>query len=102
MTEWAILAAAITGAPSVAAVVVALIVSKHRKWADARAAEAAREAAKHHHVWGMWEEHSVSNWGSPFAPNQVADTRTEFRRRCDVCGDIESKTWSERDRTWMP
>lgn len=96
---WIALAA--TGAPSVATVLVALIISRHRKWADEKASKAAKEAMKHHHVWGMWEEQETADWGHRFAPNVVVDTRTEYRRRCDVCGDVEFKLWSERNRGWV-
>lgn len=79
-----------------AAVLVVLIISRHRRWADEKATKAAEEATRHHHVWGMWEfRRSTTIYSSRNPGGRPVDNHHQYARRCETCGDVEIKTLND-------
>lgn len=96
--SWELALTVATAAPSVAAVAVYGIWSAHRRWAAARADQAATECA---HVWSKWSQGQVTDVYEDDDDARPIDTKRRFARQCDICGDVDFKIWSDRKARWV-
>lgn len=98
MIEWAILAFAITSPIATAAVKMHAARLKHKKWE-------AEQATVCPHVWTAWTKGRTTNIYLPGADHNTDrpwTRRTPYTRTCDMCGDIEIKTWDTKLNNWRP
>ena len=94
MIEWALIAFAIAAPTSAAATKIHAAHLEHKR----REAERSSECP---HTWSTWEEDETTKvWAAP--PGQYPKTsHIRHKRTCEMCGDIDYKTWDTYSAMWL-
>lgn len=94
MIEWALIAFAIAAPTSAAATKMHAAHLEYKR----REAERSSECP---HAWSLWKEDEITKvWANPPGKNPVT-RHIRHKRTCDMCGEIDYKTWNTSSAAWL-